>query len=92
MRLKVIDDHIVVRGFHGEVDSNNSSNQKVQVNDVLISVNHIKSNGKESHNKLLLAMRWNPKTIGQEKSLISQALVEEIVCLKLARPIFPQID
>lgn len=37
-------------------------------------------------------MRWNPISTGQDKALISQALVEEIVCLKLARPIFPQND
>ena len=80
LKVKNIDGRVVVRGFRDFFDRRIIN---AQVNDVVLSCNSLDARA-TSFDKILSLLRAPPQ---QEKTSVGLAVVDETVCVRLARPV-----
>ena len=80
LRIRVIDDRLVVRGFAPWFNRNND----LRVNDVLLGVNSL--DARDSNPIAMMKAFEYQEAPKDEKQLMGLSIVEDTVCLRVARP------
>ena len=80
LRIRIIDDRLVVRGFAPWFNRSND----LRVNDVLLGVNSL--DARDSNPKAMMTAFEYQEAGRNEKQLMGLSIVEDTVCLRIARP------
>jgi len=82
LKVRVIDNRVVVRGFASWFDS---SRNNVRINDVIAAANAIDAcTGRAD--RIMAEFNFKPPAGASEKVSVGMSLVEETICVRLARP------
>ena len=82
LKVRVIDHRVVVRGFASWFDS---SRNNVRVNDVIAAANAIDACSGRA-DRIMTEFIYKPPASATEKISVGMSLVEETVCVRIARP------
>jgi hypothetical protein len=81
LRVRVIDQRIVVRGFANWFDPSIN----IRSNDVIMAANAVDAR-LNNPNKMLKEFAWRDTSTSNEKRAVGLSMIEEVVCLRIARP------
>jgi len=82
LKVRVIDSRVVVRGFASWFDS---SRNNVRINDVIAAANAIDASSGRA-DRIMAEFNFKPPPAATEKISVGMSLVEETICVRLARP------